>query len=124
MIVVKAIDHTGLQLSDWLAPQPRKRASAPPPPPADGLLKGQRIAILGEPRNGSLAQLIAANGGRIMASVGATTTMLVVAADEPFGYVRYDAAFKKAEACRLSGADIQIVSANALLRTLSDRRDV
>ncbi|WBQ19236.1 exonuclease domain-containing protein [Sphingobium yanoikuyae] len=124
MIVVKAIDHTGLQLSDWLAPQPRKRASAPPPPAADGTLKGQRIAILGESLNGSLAQLIAANGGRIMASVGATTTMLVVAADEPFGYVRYDAAFKKAEARRLSGADIQIVSATALLKTLSDRRDV
>ena len=124
MIVVKAIDHTGLQLSYWLAPQPRKRATAPPTPAPDGTLKGQRIAILGESRNGRLAQQIAANGGRIMASVGATTTMLVVAADEPFGYVRYDAEFKKAEARRLAGDDIHIVSASALLSTLPDRRDV
>lgn len=124
MIVVKAIDHTGLQLSDWLAPQPTKRAAAPPTPAPDGILKGQRVAILGEPRNGRLAQQIAANGGRIMASVGATTTMLVVAADEPFGYVCYDAEFKKAETRRLAGDDIHIVSASALLSTLPDRRDV
>ncbi|SES20454.1 hypothetical protein [Sphingobium sp. YR768] len=59
-----------------------------------------------------------------MASVGATTTMLVVAADEPFGYVRYDAKFKKAEARRLADADIHIVSASALISTLPDQRDI
>ncbi|WP_139139281.1 hypothetical protein [Sphingobium phenoxybenzoativorans] len=35
-------------------------------------------------------------GGRVVASVGKTTTMLVVCTEEPFGYVRYDAQFRKA----------------------------
>lgn len=118
MIIVKAIDHTGSQLTDWLAPPPRKRPPPLPRPATEGMLKGQRIAILGEPRDGPLAQRIAANGGKIMASVGATTTILAVAADEPFGYVRYDAQFKRAEAYRASGSDIQIVSAASLLKVL------
>jgi DNA polymerase-3 subunit epsilon len=118
MIVVKAIEHMELPLSQWLAPQPRKRPPSAPMPAGHGTLRGERIAILGQPRNGPLAQRIAANGGRIMASVGATTTILAVAADEPFGYVRYDAEFKKAEAYRLSGKSIQILSERALLESL------
>ncbi|MGP7796992.1 exonuclease domain-containing protein [Sphingomonas sp. CLY1604] len=82
-VIVRAIEHTGLSLADWTAP-PRQPGPAPKPAP-DGPLAGERIAILGEPRDGPLAHAIAMRGGAIHASVGLTTTMLVVAADEPFG---------------------------------------
>ncbi|MEH3039185.1 MAG: exonuclease domain-containing protein [Sphingomonas paucimobilis] len=82
-VIVRAIEQTGLSLADWLAP-PRQPGPAPKPAAA-GPLSGDRIAILGEPRDGPLAHAIAALGGTIHSSVGLTTTMLVVAADEPFG---------------------------------------
>ena len=82
-VIVRAIEHTGLSLAEWLAP-PRQPGPAPKPAP-DGPLAGERVAILGEPRDGALAHAIAARGGTIHSSVGLTTTKLVVAADEPFG---------------------------------------
>ena len=72
-----------MSLADWLAP-PRQPGPAPKPA-TGGPLSGERIAILGEPRDGPLAHEIAALGGTIHSSVGITTTMLVVAADEQFG---------------------------------------
>jgi DNA polymerase-3 subunit epsilon len=49
-----------------------------------------------------------------MAAVGKTATMLVVIADEPFGYVRYDAQFRLARDLQQRGSGIEIVSAAAL----------
>lgn len=118
MVVIKAMEHTGITLSQWQTPPARKPMARPPRPAADGVLKGQRVAILGQDRNGPLAQRVAANGGRVMSAVGATTTILAVMADEPFGYVRYDAQFKKAEAYQREGHSIRILSATALLQTL------
>jgi DNA polymerase III subunit epsilon len=115
LIVVKASEATGIPLPGWLTAP--KRTSAPPAPrPApDGPLAGQRIAILGEPRHGELAQRIAAHGGRIVAAVGKTTTVLAVCAEEPFGYVRYDAQFRKARELQDQGSGIEIMSASALV---------
>lgn len=110
MIVVKAIEHTGMSLAEWLLPTSRPRPATAPPPAADGPLRGERVAILGQTRDGLLAQRIAGLGGRVVSSVGTITTMLVVVGDEPFGYVRYDAQFRKAEDMRRSGAAVQIVS--------------
>jgi DNA polymerase-3 subunit epsilon len=76
-VIVKAIDHTGLSLADWLAP-PRK----PQPPPRaapTGPLTGERIVVVGEARDGAIAHALAAQGGTIMSAVGLTTTMVVVA---------------------------------------------
>jgi len=75
MVIIKAIDHTGINLEGWMAPL---RKPGPPPLAADsGPLKGERIAIAGEARDGRLAHIIAAAGGRIVSSVGVSTTRLV-----------------------------------------------
>jgi DNA polymerase-3 subunit epsilon len=112
-VIVKAIDHTGIALDEWLAP-PRKPGPAPRPAPA-GPLSGERIAILGEPRDGPLAHRIAALGGRIVSAVGNTTTALVIAGRAPFAYsVRNSGAFRRAEQYRRLGGTIRIVSEHDL----------
>lgn len=114
LIVVKASEATGIPLSAWLT-APKRAAALPAPKPAiDGPLIGQRIAILGQPRHGELAQRIAALGGRVVSSVGKTTTILAVVAEEPFGYIRYDAQFRKARELQDLGGNIEIVSAAVL----------
>lgn len=55
-----------------------------------------------------------------MSAVGSTTTILAVCADEPFGYVRYDAQFRKAEAMRQAGGAIRIVSERQIMDDLPD----
>ena len=119
MIVVRAIEHTGVSLAEWLMPAPRQRPAAAPAAAALGPLKGERVAILGQSRDGPIAHRVAALGGRIVSSVGSTTTILLVAAPEPFGYVRYDAQFRKAEDMRRSGAAIQILSEQGLATHLT-----
>jgi DNA polymerase-3 subunit epsilon len=117
-VIVKAIDHTGLSLEDWLAP-PRKPGPAPQPA-ADGPLSGERIAILGEPRDGRLALLLAALGGKVVTVVSPGTTLLVSVGGDPFGRAtRMSAAFRKAEAMRQRGGAIRIVSERALLGSLA-----
>lgn len=113
LIVARAIEETGIPLENWLSPARGKHPSAPAPA-STGPLAGQRIAILGEPRHGALAHRIAAQGGKIMAAVGKTATMLVVIADEPFGYIRYDAQFRMARELHQLGSGIEIVSAATL----------
>ncbi len=110
LIVLRAVEETGIPLAAWLSTPKRTSAEPAPKPAPDGPLVGQRVAILGEPRHGELAHRIAANGGRIVAAVGKTTTMLVVCADEPFGYIRYDAQFRKARELQDAGSAIQIMS--------------
>jgi DNA polymerase-3 subunit epsilon len=112
-VIVKAIDHTGIALDEWLAP-PRKPGPAPRPAPT-GPLSGERIAILGEPRDGPLAHRIAALGGRIVSAVGNTTSALVIAGRAPFAYsVRNSGAFRRAEQYRRLGGTIRIVSEHDL----------
>ncbi|HXH17328.1 MAG TPA: exonuclease domain-containing protein [Sphingomonas sp.] len=112
-VIVKAIDHTGIALDEWLAP-PRKPGPAPRPA-TSGPLAGERIAILGEPRDGPLACRIAALGGRIVSAVGNTTTLLVIAGRAPFAYsVRNSGAFRRAEQYRRLGGTIRTVSEHDL----------
>lgn len=108
-VIVKAIDHTGIALDEWLAP-PRKPGPAPRPAPS-GRLAGERIALLGAARDGALAERIAALGGRIVSAVGNTTTLLVIAGHAPFSYsVRNSGAYRRAEHYRRLGGTIRIVS--------------
>lgn len=107
-VIVKAIDHTGLTLADWLAPP---RVAGPAPAAAlDGPLRGERIALLGQPREGPLAHSVAALGARVMTSVGATTTILLVAGPDPQARaLRTHPARLKAEALRRDGGAIRIL---------------
>lgn len=119
MVVVRAIEQTGIPLAGWLARATGGRAGPAPPSAARGPLKGERVAILGQTRDGPLARRIAANGGRVVSAVGTTTTMLVVIGAEPFGYVRYDAQFLRALEMQRSGLAIQILSEHRLAELLT-----
>lgn len=119
MVVVKAIDHTGIALADWLKPAP-PRGQKPPQPAAQGPLKGQRIAILGAARDGELARRLAAAGARVVASVGTTTTMLAISSDQPFGrYVHAEALYRRAAEVQQAGGAIEIVEEADLLRRIA-----
>jgi len=111
-VIVRAIEHTGLSLTEWMAP-PRQPGPAPKPT-AHGPLSGERIAILGEPRDGPLAHAIAARGGVIHASVGLTTTMLVIAADAPFGRSIHTSPTYRRAVDAADTRGLRIVSARAL----------
>ncbi len=108
MVIVRAIEHTGIDLAGWLAPsRPTGRA---PKAAANGPLKGERMAILGAPRDGPLAHRLAAAGARVVASVGTTTTTLVIGNEQPFGrYVTAHAEYRRAEALRREGRAIVIL---------------
>lgn len=114
MVVVRAIDHTGIDLAAWLKPATFGSVAAPKPAP-DGPLKGERIAILGAPRHGTLAHHLAQAGGKIVASVGMTTTMLVVSNDQPYGrFYHASPAHRRAEELRATGSGIRIVGEDEL----------
>jgi DNA polymerase-3 subunit epsilon len=109
MVIVRAIEHTGIGLAGWLPPISGRRNPAPKPA-ASGPLKGERVAILGAARDGELGRSLAAAGARIMASVGTTTTMLVISDNQPFGcFVTAHADHRRAEELRRDGAAIEIV---------------
>jgi DNA polymerase-3 subunit epsilon len=114
MVIVKAMEHTGIDLQGWMTKPAKKAATAPQAAP-QGPLSGQRIAILGEPRDGGLAQFIAAAGGQIVAGVGAKTTTLVVSAKQPYGrWVTVEAQYRRAEQLRDAGRSIEILTEQQL----------
>ena len=115
LIVLRAIEETGIPLGAWLSTPKRARPLPAPKPAPSGPLAGQRVAILGEPRHGALAQRIAKLGGQVVAAVGKTTNILVVTADEPFGYFRYEVQFRKARELQESGYSIKIIGAAGLI---------
>jgi DNA polymerase-3 subunit epsilon len=118
MVVVRAIDHTGIDLAGWLTPA-NARSGPAPKPAADGPLRGQRIAILGAGRNGSLARRLAEAGARVVASVGISTTILVVSRDQPFGrFAHASPPYRRAEELRLAGSSIEILQEEVLLSRL------
>ncbi|GFE74824.1 hypothetical protein NTCA1_24730 [Novosphingobium sp. TCA1] len=118
MVIVRAIEETGIDLQGWMA-KPGKAGKAPPAAEV-GPLKGQRIAILGEARDGTLAQFLAGAGARIVSGVGTTTTMLVISARQTYGrWVTADAQHRKAEELRGAGVRIEIVTEADLRARLS-----
>ena len=110
MVIIRAIEHTGIELAGWLSPT-NPRGGKAPKSAATGPLKSERVAILGAPRDGRLARCLAAAGARIMSSVGTTTTMLVISEEQPFGrYVTMHADHRRAEDLRKGGATIEIIA--------------
>ncbi|MBB5684973.1 3'-5' exonuclease [Sphingobium boeckii] len=119
MVVVRAIDHTGIDLAGWLTPV-KKRGGIAPKPASSGPLKGERVAILGAPRDGTVAHWIAGAGARIVASVGITTTMLVIANTQPFGrFVHASHEYRRAKELLNGGASVEIVTEDALRARLT-----
>lgn len=116
-VVVRAMEKTGLDIAGYLAAPwrgetPRRRRPAPAP---RGPLAGERVAIIASPHDTRLPAQIAAAGGRVMADVGRTTTMLVVAGARPFSAgVRTTASLLKAEAIAADGGAISILSEDEL----------
>ena len=118
MVIVRAIEHTGIGLSGWLMPANPRRGPAPKAAAA-GPLKGERVAILGAARDGALARCLAAAGARVMASVGTTTTKLVISNEQPFGrFVTAHADHRRAAELRQGGATIEIISETKLRHRL------
>lgn len=116
MVIVRAIEHTGIELAGWLSPAGARGGSVPKAA-ASGPLAGERAAVLGATRDGELAHWLAAAGARVMSAVGTTTTMLVIGEAQPFGrYVSAHAAYRRAEELRRRGATIAIVSEADLRR--------
>lgn len=119
-VIVHAMAHTGLGLEEWLAVPPRAggraapRAKAPVAAQA-GPLVGQRIAVLGEAPDGPVAQWAARAGARIVASVGRTTTMLLIAARQPYGrWVEASPPYRKALEAQKAGQPLEIVTEHDL----------
>lgn len=116
-VIVKAIDHTGIDLESWMA-RPWRHASRRRPRPqaaSSGPLLGEKVAVISSPHDTSLMAEIAAAGGRVMANVGRTTTMLVVAGTRPFSPgLRSTNTFVKAEALAAASGTIVILSADEL----------
>jgi DNA polymerase III subunit epsilon len=111
LVIIKAIDHTGIPLEGWLAPPTRQRAAPAPRAAPEGPLKGERVFILGESRDGPLAQRVAALAGRVVSSVGPTTTIVAVIGPEPFGYdVKYNMQFRKAQEFARTGQQLRILA--------------
>lgn len=111
-VVVRAMEKTGLDIAGYLAaPWRETRRPRRPKPALQGALAGERVAIIASPHNNELPAEIAAAGGRIMASVGQTTTMLVIAGARPFSSaVRTTADFLKAEAIAAESGTISILT--------------
>jgi DNA polymerase-3 subunit epsilon len=119
MVIVRAIEHTGIDLAGWLAPA-NARGQAPNPA-ASGPLKGARIALLGGSRSSPLAHWLAERGARISASVGVSSTMLVVDEDHPFGrFAHASAPYRRAEELRRAGSALRIVSEHDLRAELAE----
>ncbi len=115
IVIVRAIEHTGMGLSGWLAPASTRRGPAPKAA-VDGPLKGERVALLGAARDGKMARCLAGAGPRIMSGVGITTTKLVISDDQPFGrFVSGHAEYRRAEEMRKQGASIKIVLETEML---------
>jgi DNA polymerase-3 subunit epsilon len=118
MVIVRAIEETGIDLAGWMA-KPEKSRKVPTAA-AQGPLRGQRVAILGEARDGILAQFLAGEGARIVSGVGTTTTLLVVSARHSLGrWVTAEAQYRKAEELRRAGGRIEILTEVELRARLS-----
>lgn len=118
MVIVRAIEETGIDLAGWMAKPDKSRKV--PTAAAQGPLRGQRVAILGEARDGILAQFLAGEGARIVSGVGTTTTLLVVSARHSLGrWVTAEAQYRKAEDLRRAGGRIEILTEGELRARLS-----
>jgi len=114
MVIVKAIEHTGIDLSGWMTRRAVPRAKAPRAATTGSLL-GERVVIVGEAIDGPLANRLAGSGARVLAKVSPSTTMLVIANRQPFGkWVTASEPHRKAQALIDIGRPVVILTEDAL----------
>lgn len=128
MVIVKAIDHTGIALGDWfgkLEGRPKGVGGSIKRMGADvGTLAGECITFTGDltvPR-GEMADLIAAAGGAVSPSPNRRTTMLVLGAQDPSTFAGKSKSSKhlKAEELIAAGQAIAIVTEAELRQRLAN----
>ena len=116
-VVLRAMEKTGLDIAGYLAAPWRGQTPyrRRPTPAVTGPLTSEKVAIIASPHDTELPAEIARAGGRIMAKVGRTTTLLVIAGTRPFSAgVRTTAGFQRAEAIAAEGGHISILTADEL----------
>ena len=88
----------------------RKKVEQRPEAAETGPLRGHRIALIGTPRDGEIAQQLAAQGAHIMAGPGSSTTLFVVNERRPFSPGLIGSAnYRKAEELMANGGRLRIV---------------
>jgi hypothetical protein len=120
--------HFGVQLkmprSGWIdfgvgAEKPRTASTAPTANPRrldrltsapDGPLAGQWVVLWGVPQDGIIAQEIAAAGGKVMAGIGKSTTLVVVENLPITPGMMSSASWRKIEELRAKGQRITIAA--------------
>jgi len=101
------------------APQVKAERPNRPEAAVSGPLLGESVAVIGAPPDGGLAKELAAQGARLMAGVGKSTTILVVAQDRPFTPgLTGSAQYRKAEQLIIEGAKLRIVSYSELRKLI------
>ncbi|WP_428334114.1 exonuclease domain-containing protein [Novosphingobium sp.] len=119
MVIVRAIEHTGIDLGGWMTRRAIPRAKAPRAA-TTGPLLGERVVILGEAVDGPLANRAAGAGARVMAKVGPSTTMLVIANRQSYGkWVTASEPYRKAQGLIDIGRPVAIVAEDALRRRIA-----
>ena len=118
MVIVKAIDHTGIQLTDWFGEldgqSKAANASVKRTATEVGALAGESITFTGDlsVSRGEMADLIAAAGGAVSPSPNRRTTMLVLGAQDPSSFAGKAKSSKhlKAEELIAAGQPITILT--------------
>lgn len=128
LILIHAVEKTGVSPEDWLSPSKRKSASLAAKgivepvktrsrkPTGTGSLSGERVVMTGDFRlvRSVLADKIALAGGQVSSSVSSKTTILVVGDEK--GHVSE----KRRRAIELAsqGSSIQTIGEDELMRRL------
>lgn len=126
MVIVKAIDHTGIALEDWFnAPVPtsRETESLMRAPQGAGPLAGACITFTGElsvPR-GLFANQIAEAGGAVSPSPNRRTTILILGVQDPSSFAGKTKSSKhlKAEELMAAGQAIEILTEQELRQRMA-----
>lgn len=128
IVIVKAIDHTGIALEDWFniphpTSQPREAESLVRIPQGAGPLAGECITFTGAlsvPR-GLFANQIADAGGGVSPSPNRRTTILIVGVQDPTSFAGKTKSSKhlKAEELIATGQAIEILTEQELRQRMA-----
>lgn len=127
MVIVKAIDQTGISLEDWISeptrPGPRDPGSVKRAPSDDGPLAGEYVTFTGDMSvaRSQFADQIAAAGGSVSPSPNRRTTILVLGIQDPSSFAGKAKSSKhlKAEELIAAGQRIEILSEQQLRQRMT-----